>query len=78
MSDDLHDFPEMTEEYLHILFQLFTQASYLAEIMDRNDNIGLQYAKTAGNILKISKLCFYLSMERHIVVLLNIILSKME
>lgn len=55
-SDDLHDFPEMTEKDLHILFtgsyQLSQAVSYLAEIMDKDNNLSLQYVKTAENILK--------------------------
>ncbi|XP_043287510.1 uncharacterized protein [Venturia canescens] len=56
-SDDLLDFPEMTEKGLKILFTgsyQFSQAvSYLAEIMDDNNNINLRYVKTNEKILKI-------------------------
>lgn len=54
--EDLLDFPEMTETDLKILFTgsyQFSQAiSYLAEMMDEDNNINIQYVKTNGNILK--------------------------
>lgn len=56
-SATLLDFPEMTERDLKILFtgsyQLSQTVSYLAELMDEDNNINLQYLKTNNNIIKI-------------------------
>lgn len=49
----MHDFAEFTERDLKILFTGSYQAvSYVAEIIDE-DNINLQYVKSAENILKV-------------------------
>lgn len=55
-SNDLLDFPELSERDLKILFtgsyQLSQAVSYLAEMLIENDTITLQYVKATPNILK--------------------------
>lgn len=55
-APDLLDFPRLTEDQLRILFTgsyQFSQAlSYLAEIMDDQNNLLVQYVKSASNIIK--------------------------
>jgi len=56
-SNDILDFPEMTEKDLKILFtgsyQLSQAVSYLVEMMDDFGIINLQFVKDQTNILKI-------------------------
>lgn len=56
-SSDIMDFPEMTINDLEILFtgtyQLSQAVSYLAELMDDDNNINVGCAKESPNILKI-------------------------
>ena len=55
-SNDLLDFPEMTEKDLKILFtgsyQLSQAISYLAELMDEENTINLRCLKERNNIIK--------------------------
>ena len=55
-SDDLLDFPEMSEKELKIFFtgtyQLSQAISYLAEMLDENDNIKLRFLKEKPTIVK--------------------------
>lgn len=55
-SRDLNDFPEMTENDLKVFFtgsyQLSQAISYLAEMMDEENNILLHYVKQQPNIVK--------------------------
>ncbi|CAH2101249.1 unnamed protein product [Euphydryas editha] len=58
-ASELLDFPRLTEDQLKILFTgsyQFSQAiyilSYLAEIMDDQNNLSVQYVKSAPNIIK--------------------------
>ncbi|XP_043264042.1 uncharacterized protein LOC122404178 [Colletes gigas] len=57
-TSDIFDFPEMTENDLHILFTgsyQFSQAiSYLAEILNADGSITAKYVKERSNILKLS------------------------
>lgn len=56
-SDDIQDFPEMTERDLKVMFtgayQLAQAVSYLAEMMDKSDQIKLEFVKDQSNILKV-------------------------
>lgn len=56
-SNDILDFPEMTEKDLKILFtgsyQLSQAVSYLAEMMNDDGIINLQFVKDQTNILKV-------------------------
>ena len=56
-SNDISDFPEMTDKDLKILFtgsyQLSEAVSYLAEMMNEDGSINLQFVNFATNILKI-------------------------
>ena len=56
-SNDIFDFPEMTDKDLKILFtgsyQLSQAVSYLAEMMNEDGSLNLQFVKDATNILKI-------------------------
>ena len=56
-SEDLTDFPELTEQELKILFtgsyQMTQAVSYLAEMMDESERITLQYVKVRPNIIKL-------------------------
>lgn len=56
-SEDIIDFPELTEKDLKILFtgtyQLSQAISYLAEMMNDDGTINLQFVKDQTNILKI-------------------------
>ena len=56
-SNDVLDFPEMTEKYLQILFtgsyQLSQAISYLAEILGNDGSINLNFVKDKTNILKV-------------------------
>lgn len=56
-SEDVLDFPEMTERDLKILFtgtyQLSQAVSYLAGMIDEHDQIRLQYVKEQSNVLKL-------------------------
>ena len=55
-SSDLTDFPEMTEQDLKILFTgtyQYTQSiSYLAELLDEQDNIKVQYVRGSDSIVR--------------------------
>ncbi|KAJ8683762.1 hypothetical protein QAD02_019554 [Eretmocerus hayati] len=55
-SNDIQDFPEMTENDLKILFtgsyQLSQAVSYLAEIYDDDGNIALSYVKESPDTIK--------------------------
>ncbi|XP_008553228.3 uncharacterized protein LOC103575255 [Microplitis demolitor] len=55
-ASELLDFPRLTEDQLKILFTgsyQFSQAiSYLAEIMDDQNNLSVQYVKSAPNFIK--------------------------
>ena len=61
---DVSDFPEMSQDELILFFtgtyQLGQAISYLAEMMDEDGNIELQYLKVNENILK------FLVRSRHI------------
>ena len=54
-SNDLLDFPELTEKDLKIVFtgsyQLSQAVSYLTEMMNDNGSINLQFVKEQTNIL---------------------------
>lgn len=56
-SQDVMDFPEMTEKDLKIYFsgtyQLGQAICYLAELMDDSDNINMEYIKVKPNIVKV-------------------------
>lgn len=56
-SEDISDFPEMTIRDLKILFtgtyQLSQAVSYLAEMIDKDGNIRIQYVKEESNVLKL-------------------------
>lgn len=56
-SDDILDFPEMTDKDLKIFFtglnELSQAVSYLAEMINENGSIDLQFVKYATDILKI-------------------------
>lgn len=56
-SEDILDFPEMTIRDLTILFtgtyQLSQAVSYLAEMVDKDDQIKVQYVKEQSNVLKL-------------------------
>lgn len=56
-SEEISDFPEMTERDLKIFFsgtyQLGQAVCYLAELMDENDNINLEYIQMKPNIIKV-------------------------
>lgn len=56
-SSDIDDFPKMTEADLIKLFtgtyQLQQSISYLAEMMDKNDEINVGYCKTVDDILRL-------------------------
>lgn len=56
-SNDLLDFPEMTEKDLKILFtgsyQLSQAVSYLAEMVDKDEKVNLQFVKDQTNVLKL-------------------------
>jgi len=56
-SDDILDFPEMTERDLKILFtgsyQLSQAISYLAEMVDKDGKVNLQFVKDEMNVLKL-------------------------
>lgn len=56
-SDDILDFPEMTEKDLKILFtgsyQLSQSVSYLAEMIDKDGKLNLEYVKEETNVLKL-------------------------
>jgi len=56
-ADDILDFPEMTEKDLKILFtdsyQLSQAVSYLAEMVDKDGKLKLEYVKAQSNILKL-------------------------
>lgn len=55
-SEQLTDFPELTEQELKILFtgsyQMSQAVSYLAEMMDENGTITFHYLKITPNIIK--------------------------
>ena len=55
-SNDLLDFPELTEKYLKILFtgsyQLSQSVWYLAVMMNENGSINLQFVKEQVNTFK--------------------------
>ena len=69
-SNNLLDFLELTEKHLKILFtgscQLSQAVSYLAEIMDDNGSINLQFAKKQANILKIQVQSRHISRKSYI------------
>ena len=56
-SDDILDFPEMTKQDLNILFtglyQLSQAVSYLAEMVDKDGKINIEYVKDGTNVLKV-------------------------
>ncbi|KMQ84861.1 hypothetical protein RF55_16997, partial [Lasius niger] len=56
-SDDILDFPEMTERDLKILFtgsyQLAQAVSYLAEMVDKDGKLKIEYVKDQSNVLKL-------------------------
>ncbi|KYN27960.1 hypothetical protein ALC57_02637 [Trachymyrmex cornetzi] len=56
-SNDILDFPEITERDLNILFtgsyQLSQAVSYLAEMVDKDDKVNLQFLKDQTNVLKL-------------------------
>lgn len=56
-SDDLLDFPEMSERDLKILFtglyQLSQAVSYLAEMIDTNGKLNIEHVKNEKNVLKL-------------------------
>lgn len=56
-SNDLLDFPEMTEKDLKILFtgtyQLSQAISYLAEMVDKDGKVNIQFLKEKSNIIKV-------------------------
>jgi hypothetical protein len=56
-SVDVIDFPEMTKEEMKIFFtgsyQLKQAISYLAEVMDSDNNIVMNYLKETPNIVKV-------------------------
>lgn len=56
-SDDILDFPEMTERDLKILFtgsyQLAQAVSYLAETVDKDGKLKIEYIKDQSNVLKL-------------------------
>lgn len=56
-SDDILDFPEMTERDLKILFtgtyQLAQAVSYLAEMVDTDGKLRIEYVKDESNVLKL-------------------------
>jgi len=56
-SDDILDFPKMTERDLKILFtgsyQLSQAISYLAEMVDKDGKVNLQFVKDQMNVLKL-------------------------
>ncbi|XP_025265235.1 uncharacterized protein LOC112638210 [Camponotus floridanus] len=56
-SDDILDFPEMTERDLKILFtgsyQLGQAISYLAEMVDKDGKLKIEYVKDQSNVLKL-------------------------
>lgn len=55
-SNDLLDFPEMTEKELKILFtgtyRLSQAISYLAEMMDKDGKLNMEFVKDDKNVLK--------------------------
>ena len=55
-ADDILDFPEMSERDLTIFFagsfQLSQDVSYLAEMLDRDGKLTLEYIKEEPNVLK--------------------------
>ena len=55
-SKEMLDFPEMTERDLVVfftgLYQLSQAVSYLAEILDKDSKLVLEYAKEDSNVLK--------------------------
>ena len=57
ISDDILDFPEMTEQDLKFLFtglfQLSRAVSYLAEMVGKDDKINIEYFKDETNVLKV-------------------------
>jgi len=56
-SSAVEDFPEMTEHDLKVFstgtYQLKQSVSYLAEVMNENNEINMEYANEAPNILRI-------------------------
>ncbi|XP_058810427.1 uncharacterized protein LOC131675459 [Phymastichus coffea] len=56
-SNDILDFPEMTEEDLKIFFtgtyQLSQAISYLAELIDEEGRVNIDYLKESSSVLKI-------------------------
>lgn len=64
-SDDLLDFPEMTEKDLEILFtesyQLSQAVFYLAEMVDKDGKVNLQIVKDQTNVLKLQVQSRYIS-----------------
>lgn len=56
-SEDIADFPELTDKDLKIFFsgtyQLGQAISYLAEMMDEQNNVNLEYVKTQPDIIKV-------------------------
>ena len=56
-SEEITDFPELTERDLKIFFsgtyQLGQAVCYLAELMDDSNNINLEYIKLKPNIIKV-------------------------
>ena len=57
ISDDILDFPGMTERDLKILFtgtyQLAQAVSYLAEMVDTDGRLSIEYVKDKSNVLKL-------------------------
>jgi len=56
-TNDLLDFPEMTERDMKVLFtgsyQLSQAVSYLAEMVDKNGRLNVEYVKDETNVLKL-------------------------
>ena len=56
-SDDILDFPEMTEQDLKIsftgLYQLFQAVPYLSEMVAKYGRINIEYVKDETNVLKV-------------------------
>lgn len=56
-SNDLTDFPELTENELKILFtgtyQLSQAVSYLSEMLDKDGNLRMEFVKDNSSVLKI-------------------------
>lgn len=69
-SNDLLDFPEMTEKDLKILFtgsyQLSQAVSYLAELINNDGSINLQFVQDKKNILKVQVQCQDTLVENYI------------